>query len=142
MNDTKPSIGKTGVHLHYHKHHEYKKLTCKQCHELDEWRQNNPDAHKSSFTKKSCGTKKSMQSKQISTLVSKQESAEMQKLNQSKNVDTTITVQKSAPNDEQYLTSVVQGTIAKHFATPPTALPNSTPFNLKSIIKQACNSPS
>ena len=25
-NETKPSIGKTGVHLHYHKHHEYKKL--------------------------------------------------------------------------------------------------------------------
>ena len=27
-NDTKPSIGKTGVH---------KKLTCEQCHELGEW---------------------------------------------------------------------------------------------------------
>ena len=25
-NDSKPSIGKTGVHLCYHKHHEYKKL--------------------------------------------------------------------------------------------------------------------
>ena len=25
-NDAKPSIGKTGVHLHYHKHHDYKKL--------------------------------------------------------------------------------------------------------------------
>ena len=33
-NDAKPSIGKTGVHLRYHKHHEYKKLMCKQCHEL------------------------------------------------------------------------------------------------------------
>ena len=36
-NDAKPSIGKTGVHLCYHKHHEYKKLTCEQCHELSEW---------------------------------------------------------------------------------------------------------
>ena len=34
---TKPSIGKTGVHLCYHKHHEYKKLTRVQRHELDKW---------------------------------------------------------------------------------------------------------
>ena len=57
-NETKPSIGKTGVHLHYHKHHEYKKLMWEQCHELGKWRQNNPDAHKSLFTKKSRGTDK------------------------------------------------------------------------------------
>ena len=141
-NDTKPGIGKTGVHLCYHKHHEYKKLTHKQHRELGEWRQNNPDTHKSSFTKKSCGTNKSMRSKQISTLVSKQVAAEMQKLNQSINVDTTPTAQKPAPNDEQYLMSVVQSAIAKHFATPPTPLPNPTPLNLKSIIKQACNNSS
>ena len=36
-NDTKPSIGKTGVHLCYHKHHEYKKLMHKQRRELGEW---------------------------------------------------------------------------------------------------------
>ena len=36
-NDAKPSIGKTGVHPHYHKHHEYKKLTRQQHHELSEW---------------------------------------------------------------------------------------------------------
>ena len=35
-NDSKPSIGKTGVHLHYHKHHECKKLTHEQCRELSE----------------------------------------------------------------------------------------------------------
>ena len=56
-NETKPSIGKPRVHLCYHKHHEYKKLTQEQHHELGEW-QNNPDAHKSSFTKKSHGTDK------------------------------------------------------------------------------------
>ena len=50
--ETKPSIGKTGVHLHYHKHHEYKKLMREQCCELGECRQNNPDTHKSSPTKK------------------------------------------------------------------------------------------
>ena len=36
-NDSKPSIGKTGVHLRYHKHHEYKKPTHEQRHELSEW---------------------------------------------------------------------------------------------------------
>ena len=36
-NDSKPSIGKTGVHLHYHKHHEYMKLTHDQRRELSEW---------------------------------------------------------------------------------------------------------
>ena len=35
-NDLKPSIGKTGVHLCYHKHHEYKKLTQEQRRELSE----------------------------------------------------------------------------------------------------------
>ena len=38
-NDSKPSIGKTGVHLCYHKHNEYKKLMHEQRHELSEWRQ-------------------------------------------------------------------------------------------------------
>ena len=37
MNDSKPSIGKTGVHLRYHKHHEYRKLTQEQCCELSKW---------------------------------------------------------------------------------------------------------
>ena len=36
-NDSKPSIGKSGVHLCYHKHHKYKKLTQEQCRELSEW---------------------------------------------------------------------------------------------------------
>ena len=36
-NDSKPSIGKTGVHLRYHKHHEYKKLTHEQCCDLSEY---------------------------------------------------------------------------------------------------------
>ena len=113
-----------------------------QCCERGKWRQNYPGTHKSSFTKKSRGTNKATQSKQISTLISKQVAAEMQKFNQSINVDTTTTSpsSKSAQNNEQYLMSVVQAAVAKHFATPPTTLPNPTPFNLKSIIKQACNS--
>ena len=57
-NDSKPSIGKTGVHLCYHKHHEYKKLTHEQCRELSEWRQNNPNVHKPTHVKKPPHAKK------------------------------------------------------------------------------------
>ena len=76
-NDAKPSIGKTEVHLHYHKHHDYKTLMHEQCRELSEWQQNNPDALKPSYIKKPHGTNKSMRYKQISTLVLKQVAAEI-----------------------------------------------------------------
>ena len=138
-NDAKPSIGKTGVHLHYHKHHEYKKLIHEQRRELSEWRQNNPDAHKPSYIKQPHGPDKSMWSKQISTLVSKQVAAKIQKLNKSTHVDTTLTAQKAAANDEQYLMSVVQSAVAKHFTTPPINPSNSQPSNWKAIIEQAHN---
>ena len=36
-NDSKPSISKTGVHLRYHKHHEYRKLMQEQHCEFSEW---------------------------------------------------------------------------------------------------------
>ena len=36
-NNSKPSIGKTGVHLRYHKHHEYRKLMQEQHRELSKW---------------------------------------------------------------------------------------------------------
>ena len=80
-----------------------------------------------------------MWSKQISTLVSKQVAAKIQKLNKSAWVNTTLTAQKAAANDEQYLMLVVQSTVAKHFATPPIDPTNSPPSNWKAIIEQACN---
>ena len=80
-----------------------------------------------------------MRSKQISTLVSKQVAAEIQKLNKSTHIDTTLTAQKVAANDEQYLMSVVQSTVAKHFATPPINPPNPQPSNWKAIIEQTHN---
>ena len=42
----KPSIGKTGVHLHYHTNSEYRTLTPEQKDELCEWRANNPNIPK------------------------------------------------------------------------------------------------
>ena len=124
-NNSKPSIGKTGVHLHYHKHHEYKKLMHEQCCELSEWRQDNPDAHKPSLVKKPSYAKKphttggSVKSKQISMLVSQQVAAKMKKYNPSAYVSSTNTVDKAAADDEQHLMSMVQSAVAKHYATQP-----------------------
>ena len=63
----------------------------------------------------------------------------MQKFNKSAHVNTTLTAQKAAANDEQYLVSVVQSAVAKHFATPPINLPSPQPSNWKAIIEQARN---
>ena len=125
-NDSKPSIGKTGVHLRYHKHHEYKKLMHEQRRELSEWRQDNPDAHKPSHVKKPSYAKKpratrgSVKSKQISMLLSQQVAAEMKKYNPSAYIGSTNTTDKAAADDEQHLMSMVQSAVSKHFMTQPT----------------------
>ena len=117
-NSSKPSIGKTGVHLHYHKHHEYRKLMQEQHHELSEWRQNNPDTHKPSYVKKPHVPSRPTKSKQILTLVSQQVAAEMQKYNRSAHVNNMNTADKATADEEQHLMSMVQSAVAKHFATP------------------------
>ena len=48
----KVSIGKTGVLLRYHCHHEYQDLHKEQKHKLFEWCKNNPDAHKNKLNTK------------------------------------------------------------------------------------------
>ena len=67
-NDSKPGIGKSGVHLRYHKHHKYKKLMHEQLRELSEWQQDNPNAHKPSHVKKPSHAKKPMQPGDLSSL--------------------------------------------------------------------------
>ena len=124
-NDSKPSIGKTGVHLHYHKHHKYKKLTHEQRHELSEWRQNNPDAHKPTHVKKPphakkpCVTGGPLKSKQISMLVSQQVAAEMEKYNSSAHVGSTHIEGNASMDDDEHLMAMVQSAVSKHFAAPP-----------------------
>ncbi|KAL7557677.1 hypothetical protein ACA910_021100 [Epithemia clementina (nom. ined.)] len=78
----KPSIGRTCVHLRYHKMSEYKALTSKQKDELQEWRSNNsgekPALHKKAEadpTKKS----KTFTKKQVAAMVAKQVEAELKK---------------------------------------------------------------
>ena len=91
-----------------------------QHHKLSEWRLNNPDAHKPSYVKKPHVPDRPTRSKQISTLVSKQVAAEIQKYNKSAHVDSTHIANKAAADDEKHLMSVVQSTVTKHFATPPS----------------------
>ena len=149
-NDSKPSIGKTGVHLCYHKHHEYKKLTHEQRHELSEWQQDNPDAHKPTHVKKPSHAKKphatggSVKSKQISMLVSQQVAAEMKKYNPSVHVGSTNTEGKASADDEKHLMAMVQSAVSKHFAAlstqpnPIRQLPPSSdpPPNWRAVFKQ------
>ena len=46
-----PSIGKTGVHLLYHKTAEYRNLNQEQKDELREWKANNPNISKAGLKK-------------------------------------------------------------------------------------------
>ena len=117
-----------------------------QCHELSEWRLNNPDTHKPSYVKKPHVPDIPTRFKQISTLVSKQVAAKMQKYNKSAHLDSTYIANKAAADDEQHLMLVVQSAVAKHFATPPSQpkpirrqLPYSyaLPSNWGDIIEQA-----
>ena len=90
-----------------------------QRHELSEWRQNNPDAHKPSQVKKSCVTGGPTKSKQISTLVAQQVVAEMKKYNPTAHVGSTNTTEKPAADEKQHLMSMVQSAVAQHLATQP-----------------------
>ena len=149
-NDSKPSIGKTGVHLCYHKHHKYMKLTHDQCRELSEWRQNNPDVHKPTHAKKPPHAKKARvtggpgKSKQISMLVSQQVAAKMKKYNPSMHAGSTNPEGKASADDDDHLMAMVQSAVSKYFAARSTQpnpirrpLPSSNPPpNWKEAIEQ------
>ena len=61
---TRPSIGKTGVHLQYQTNSEYHELTMDQKKELGEWHSNNPDQEnkKAKNGKDKCPMKKQLSS--------------------------------------------------------------------------------
>ena len=143
-NNSKPSIGKTGVHLHYHKHHKYKKVTQEQRRELSEWRQNNPDAHKPSYAKKPCATGGPSKTKQISsTQVSQQVTDKIQKY--------TTSPCDRMPNpmadQDPHLKSIMQSAVAEHFNhCEPLGPPRwsshkcpQPPSNWKAAIEQINN---
>ena len=77
--DTKPSIGKTGVHLRYYKTKEYHKLTNEQKLELKKWGESLP-ANKRGDSKASDAKRQKRQIKQqVASLVKKEISAEVKK---------------------------------------------------------------
>ena len=99
----KPSTGKTGVHLHYHKNSEYKTLTQVQKDELHEWRANNPNIPKTGAKKpkkEAFKKPKSFMKKQVESLVE----AELKKAERS---------EAQENNEEQYIMSMVEAAVTK-----------------------------
>ena len=126
----KPSIGKTGVHLHYYKSGEYRNLTNEQKEELKEWRANNPNTFKagSKKAKKEAPKKsKSSMKKQAASLV---EAA----LNKSVKCDDQVN------DEEMYIMSMVQAAVTKTLNQKNDQQSQDKPnVSLKSILKQAKN---
>ena len=97
----KPSIGKTGVHLHYYKTGEYRNLTREQKDELREWRANNPNFSKAGFkkAKKEIPKKpKPSMKKQVAPLVE----AELNK---------TVRFEDQVNDEEKYIMSMDQAAV-------------------------------
>ena len=65
----KPSIGKTGVHLHYYETGEYRNLSTEQKDELREWMANNPNISKKKAKREVPRKPKSSMKKQVASLV-------------------------------------------------------------------------
>ena len=96
--------------------------------------QNNPDALKPSYVKKPHATRRPTKSKQISTLVSQQVAAEIQKHTTSPR-DRPCTVDIPMVDQDTHLKSIMQSAVAKHFKLRKPARPpnwSSLPANCSS----------
>ena len=126
----KPSIGKTGVHLHYYKTGEYRNLSREQKEELKEWRANNPNISKagSKKTKKETSKKpKPSIKKQLASLVE----AELNK---------TVRFEDQVSDEEKYIMSMVQAAVTKTQNQKSDQQSQDKPkVSLKSILKQVKN---
>ena len=143
--NTKPSIGKTGVHLRWHKGEEYKLLTKPQRDELWQWREDNPnhpDAKPPGKGKgnksKGRGTKREYSKKQISSLVNKRVKFELAKKEDKK---------KEEEGEQAMIMSLIQAIKNNPSLTANTSsvganeqpAANSTESTLRSILKKAKN---
>ena len=137
----KPSIGKTGVHLRYHKKPEYEGLTAEQKKELGEWRASLPDGDPRKGPKsngKGTNNKKqkkakSMSKKQVSSLVAKQ----IKKI-------LNAEVPEEKKDNTASISALVQRELAKIAsasaeAATPANVPKAPTITLKSILKHAKN---
>jgi hypothetical protein len=130
---TKQSIGKTGVHLRYHKNDEYAKLTTEQKLELKEWRENNPDAAKLSGKNKMKNSRKKLK-RTVSKLVAKA-------------LGTKVPEAEAAPTkaqQEDALAAMVEAAIQKKLAAANVSTteaskepPATKPVSLQGILHRA-----
>ncbi len=131
---TKPSIGKTGVHLRWHTKKDYAKLSRAQKLELKEWREANPEDVKPPAADKSNAKGQYMSDKQISSLVNKKVKFALEKQEEEK--------QKES-KEEAYIMSLLQKTLdaqASVSANTSKSPAPSTSVDLKSILKRVKNS--
>ena len=144
MHTHKPSIGKTGVHLCYHKPSEYLKLTSEQKFELKEWREKNPDAK---CKKHKGGAAKKKLQKTISKLVTKaidKQATPDAMMVEEHDVDAALSafveaaVAKKMANGTATVATVTAATLPM-MTTPPTTPATTTQVSLKSILKNAKN---
>ena len=126
----KPSIGKTGLHLCFHKNSECRTLDQEQKDELREWRANNPNSPKSGAKKprnEPSKKPKSFMKKQVASLVE----AELKRAAKSE-------AQES--NEEQYIMSMVEAAVTKTLNQQSDPKPQAKPkVTLQAIIKNAKN---
>ena len=139
--DTKPSIGKSGVHLRYHEQKEYRKLNKAQKDELREWRSRNGTSSAASSNHSKRGWKKGQGKKHHS------------KGNQRKgHVSAMVSGQASAVTGgedevEDYIKSLVKKTIAEQSHSEPVATStvnassasSTPPSSLNGILRRARN---
>jgi hypothetical protein len=97
----KPSVGKTGVHLRYHKKQEYNKLSQEQKDELREWRENSNV--KPTDKSDGRGKKKSYTKKQLASLVTKGVKLAM---------DKSLEELKTQDDTKAYIMSLIQEVVA------------------------------
>ena len=130
----KLSIGKTGVHLRYHKPDEYFKLTSEQKLELKEWRENNPEAVKQSKKRKFSGKpSRKKWKKTVSKLVAKALNKQ-----DSPGKPDTASEEKSA---DEAIAAMVDAAVQKKLAamTAASTTTQAATVSLKSILKNAKN---
>ena len=142
--NAKKGIGKTGVHLRYHKHKEFLALTPEQKDELIKWRSSLLDGNNPS--KKGRKNEKKAAKKQVASLVKQQVVEAMKGL-----VGSTEPVQEEPGNA---ILSMVQAEVAKHVAqisgaqegAPAAPVPQvpvhpaAKTVTLRSILRNARNS--
>ena len=126
----KPSIGKTGGHLHYYKTGEYRNLSNEQKEELKEWRANNPNTFKAGSKK----AKKEVPKKSKPSMKKQVASAAAAALNKSVKFEDQV-------NDEgKYIMSMVQTAATQTLnQKSDQQSQDKSKVSLKSILKHAKN---